>query len=99
MGCARAWIDPRTGEPTGFACGEGVVACSVCGVWAERLCDYPLGKGRTCDAPLCSNHAIPVRPFPQKRLRVQDDADAEWVEFCPQHYTLHAGPESPEDKP
>lgn len=29
--------------------------CSVCGKAAGRLCDFPTGKGRTCDAPLCSS--------------------------------------------
>ena len=27
-------------------------ACS-CGFCADFLCDYPVGKGKTCDAPLC----------------------------------------------
>lgn len=95
MGCALTFIDPDTGEPKGFVCGEGVIPCSVCGIVAEHLCDYPLGEGKTCDAPLCCNHAIAIRPFPQNRPVVMDeDADngREWVEFCPQHYALYATP-------
>ncbi len=93
MGCARTFFDTSTGQSTGFICGAGIIPCAVCGTVAEHLCDYPLGKGTTCDAPLCRNHAIAVRPFPQNRPRVaatgdDEDQDTEWVEFCPQHYAM-----------
>ena len=67
MGCARTFFDPDTGQSTGFICGEGITPCATCGAVAEHLCDYPMGKGKTCDAPLCANHAIAIRPFPENR--------------------------------
>lgn len=38
-----------------FCCGIGRP-----NVPATKLCDYPLGRGRTCDAPLCDRHATRV---------------------------------------
>lgn len=35
-------------------CREG------CGAEAEHLCDYPMGRGRTCDAPLCVDHRAAI---------------------------------------
>lgn len=29
-----------------------------CGYESDRLCDYPMGKGETCDAPLCQDCAV-----------------------------------------
>lgn len=86
MGCARSFFD-KDGVPHGWVCGSGIVPCSTCGNVADHLCDYPMGKGKTCDAPLCDNHAIKVKRFPQNRLRLVDE-DNEWVEFCPNHAAL-----------
>ena len=92
MPCAHTLFSPITGKPTGFICGKGVVACCVCGAVADHLCDYPMGKGKTCDANLCRAHAIAIRPLPDNRLRATEDPDCpddrEWVEFCPQHAAL-----------
>ncbi len=92
MGCAHSFFDRDTGEPAGGLCGEMATPCSVCGAFSEHLCDYPMGKGRTCDAPLCANHAIRIKPRPQNRLRVTPDPDCpdetDWIEFCPQHSTF-----------
>jgi hypothetical protein len=34
-----------------------------CGVrHASKLCDWPLGAGKTCDKPLCERHAVEVGP-------------------------------------
>lgn len=41
----------------GFICGEGIEACGECGVAADYLCDFPMGRGKTCDAVLCDDHA------------------------------------------
>lgn len=38
--------------------------------WGSRLCDFPLGNGRTCDAPMC----------PACATRTGEDAD-----LCPNH--------------
>jgi hypothetical protein len=41
-------------------CGDLVVPVCPCGVAADFLCDYPMGKGKTCDLPLCADcrHAV-----------------------------------------
>lgn len=46
-------------------CGPGVRHDWVCGIdgcahESEFLCDYPIGKGKTCDIPLCKDHSVKV---------------------------------------
>jgi len=31
--------------------------CAFCNQPSTKLCDYPLTKGRTCDTPMCDEHA------------------------------------------
>lgn len=43
----------------GFLCGRGVSpgmapVCDRCGYLAEYECDAPIGDGKRCDLPLCS---------------------------------------------
>ena len=47
---------------TTIMCGEDldVVACGVCGCYADLLCDFPMGRGKTCDLPICGEHAREV---------------------------------------
>jgi hypothetical protein len=49
--------EPRAALGPGFVCERGRVydatAVCPCGHLSERLCDEQLGKGKTCDAPLC----------------------------------------------
>ncbi|KXS55312.1 MAG: hypothetical protein AWU57_298 [Marinobacter sp. T13-3] len=37
----------------------------------EYACDYPVGKGKTCDRVMCENHAYEVAPD---------------VHYCPGHF-------------
>lgn len=67
-----AWFDFHGG--IGWVTGSGVKACVRCGQWADRLCDWPMGKGKTCDALLCVNCAGSVGPE---------------VDFCPVHAMLY----------
>lgn len=53
---------------------DATVVCP-CGHWADFLCDTPIGKGRTCDRPMC--HCC--------RDRVGDDLDR-----CPYHKAVSA---------
>ena len=47
--------------------------CSVCGNrLSEALCDYPVGRGRTCDRSLCAGC----------RHRVGPGSD---LDYCPEH--------------
>jgi hypothetical protein len=90
MGGARL---PNRGpdDPGGFIDGSGVKACSTCGILAEYLCDFPMGKGKTCDAHLCEDHAIIQGRRPSNQLTLftvndppnHDDKDV--VHFCPAH--------------
>jgi hypothetical protein len=36
--------------------------CRACICVADFLCDYPMGEGKTCDAPMCRKHAREVGP-------------------------------------
>jgi len=57
-----------------IVCGPPARArkCIVCGVSTKepKLCDFPVGKGKTCDAPMCRACARHTDP----------DTD-----FCPRH--------------
>lgn len=54
-----AWNDQHSSiiigpdDGTSFLCGDLVVPVCKCGVAADYLCDYPIGKGKTCDLNLC----------------------------------------------
>src|SRR6185312_8100188 len=45
--------DPNDGPI--FACGSEEVPVCRCGHMADILCDWPVGRGKTCDLPLCSD--------------------------------------------
>lgn len=95
-------------DPGGaFICGESVVNCQFCIYVADFLCDWPMGKGKTCDAPLCSEHALPVtanldalRPDDLTRKRdpeagaIFDRRLAELTDlhYCPAHWARDRGP-------
>lgn len=59
--------------------GRDYDLCVACGFLADYLCDYPLGGGKTCDAPLCDEHAI-------KQGMETDD-----LHFCRAHAVIAAG--------
>lgn len=57
--------------------------CVVCGVkGADRLCDWPMGDGKTCDRVLCRRCA--QRPAP-----VFGKPDMGEVDYCPEHMAMH----------
>lgn len=47
---------------TMFICGDLGDHCRDCSGFGDFLCDYPVGDGKTCDAPLCDDHATEVAP-------------------------------------
>ncbi len=67
-----------------WLCGDGPPAptCSRCGSLSERLCDYPLGDGKTCDLPLCWECAVEQMPAYET---------AESIDYCPQHALIAQG--------
>ena len=48
----------ENGKTVGFLCGDFGDPCSLCGAVADNLCDYPIGDGKTCSAPICDDHSI-----------------------------------------
>ena len=47
--------------------------CSFCEKVSTKLCDYPIEKGRTCDSPICDEHAKHHSPN---------------VDTCPRHPSM-----------
>ena len=47
-----------------FICGEelDLPQCGECLDFADNLCDYPVGDGKTCDRNLCDVHANEIGP-------------------------------------
>jgi hypothetical protein len=45
-----------------FICGDLGPHCRDCSAVGDYLCDYPVGEGKTCDAPMCETHASEVAP-------------------------------------
>lgn len=43
-----------------FICGDLGPHCTDCAAPSDVLCDYPVGDGKTCDRPMCSDHAYHV---------------------------------------
>lgn len=64
----------KDGQMMKIVCSRGSSKCRWCGNRSTKLCDFPV-NGRTCDAPMCSNHA--------KYIRRE-------VDYCPDHATYHA---------
>lgn len=80
MGCAT-FVVGKDGEQ-GFICGEGMTPCKYCGALAEYLCDFPMGKGKTCDMRLCD------------RCRVRQEGDRWGLDFCRAHQVISAATEA-----
>lgn len=50
---------------TFLICGRGLPqqpSCRYCANTSTKLCDFPVGNGKTCDAPICDAHASSVGP-------------------------------------
>lgn len=63
MKCSRVDL---AGIPA-IVCGRTRVPhCVTCRVPAERLCDWKVGNGRTCDKGICLEHTM--SPAPDKDL-------------------------------
>ena len=77
MACRAMLIDGRRVIACGPRIRQPLRRCVVCNVpetmASIRLCDAPVGKGKTCDRVVCVEHATHVEP----------DTD-----YCGQHATL-----------
>lgn len=49
------------GGVTGIVCSRGKrpILCK-CGARGNKLCDFPIGDGKTCDKGMCDRHAVPM---------------------------------------
>ncbi len=68
------FVEGPVGTTDCWICGSDIRTCSVpgCHRAADYLCDWPMGKGKTCDAPLCEHH----------RGRQAEERE---IDYCPQH--------------
>lgn len=65
--------------------------CVGCGGFAPLLCDYEMGDGKTCDAPICGSCAESKRRYPgficirvrgpHGSINVANDT----IDYCPVH--------------
>lgn len=51
--------------------------CTHCAWVSDYLCDYPVGRGKTCDARLCDKHGTEVAP----NIHYCPGHLAEWEKF------------------
>lgn len=52
----------KDGSAVGFICGDLGEPCADCGAVAQHLCDYPVGRGKTCDRNLCEFDGVEIAP-------------------------------------
>ena len=63
----------KGGTVRGFICTRGpkkLHRCGVCGQPGDKLCDWPMPDGKTCDAQLCDKCAVQSGPN---------------LDYCPHH--------------
>lgn len=65
------------GRHVGFMCGDLGDPCRECGAVADFLCDFPVGEGKTCDRPICEEHAAEIGP----EVHYCQVHHAEWTGF------------------
>lgn len=52
------------GKISGFLCGPRHMSrsCAYCSRVHTKLCDFKMGPGKTCDAPLCTSCTVHTEP-------------------------------------
>lgn len=50
------------GDGTWFIHGKLGPHCADCSAPGDKLCDYPVGNGKTCDRSMCDDHASKIGP-------------------------------------
>ena len=56
-----------------FLCGDLGPGCADCGGVGDFACDFPVGDGKTCDRPMCREHAHEISPE---------------IHYCDGHYRM-----------
>jgi hypothetical protein len=64
------WIDTPHGSMHICTRGAKRKRCHFCNRFADKLCDFPVRPGKTCDADICSRCATSV---------------GEDLDYCPRH--------------
>lgn len=59
MSCYSGFLE--NGAPY-IICGKLGPHCAECQGLAENLCDYPVGKEKTCDRHICRQHSNEISP-------------------------------------
>jgi len=54
-------------------CGKLGKHCADCRDVATKLCDYPVGDGKTCDRGTCENHSHNIAPD---------------IDYCDSHFKI-----------
>ncbi len=74
-GCYGFRLQSEGGEPIyghiRMSAGRKPKRCAYCKRAGTQLCDFPTGKGKTCDRPVCTTHATHV--------------DGQDVDYCQEH--------------
>jgi hypothetical protein len=73
MTCYRIKI----GDSWGVICGRLGAHCVNCSTVSDILCDYPVGKGKTCDSNICDHCATEIAP----NLHYCKAHTKEWEDF------------------
>ena len=88
------WCEHRDLPPTPNMPGGGHIIlchsgpdprqrCVACGVkGADRLCDWPMGDGKTCDRPLC-------RRCSRRPLLVFGEPETADIDYCSEHRAMY----------
>ena len=70
-------IHDKAGKQIGHVCGKLGKHCADCAGVSGFLCDFPVGKGKTCDRPMCERHACEIGPD----LHYCSTHEIEWLAF------------------
>lgn len=79
LGDYEAYAASKEGHvgSTMFICGDLGGHCADCAGFDDFLCDYPVGDGKTCDRPMCVDHAHEIAP----EIHYCDGHHKMWTEF------------------
>lgn len=84
MACRKLKVKQPDGTFSyGFICGEFEhdLICRICGCFADKLCDYPIGNDKTCDSAMCKDCAVHIK---MERFYILTDYKMMAPEFNPQ---------------
>lgn len=68
---------PDLSQPAAILCGDFGPPCIDCGNVSDALCDFPVGRGKTCDRAICTACSPDIQP----NLNYCAPHRAEWEKF------------------